>query len=132
MQLPLNVSPVSASFFGIWRLGIHPVRSVACSSTVGGSLRYVCTCFSRAACDTRLAPLLSMAYSAKLKFYSTLRLSRYKEGLPQPLESGKQLAADTARTARTLVRRFLLDLEVAPFGPSLARSLARTPQGHAP
>ena len=33
MQLPLNVSPVSASFFGLQRLGIHLVLSVACSST---------------------------------------------------------------------------------------------------
>ena len=33
MQLPLNVSPVSASFIGLQRLGIHLVLSVACSST---------------------------------------------------------------------------------------------------
>ena len=31
MQLPLNVSPVSASFFGLQRLGIHLVLSFACS-----------------------------------------------------------------------------------------------------
>jgi hypothetical protein len=31
MQLPLNVSPVSASFFGFSRQGIHLVLSVACS-----------------------------------------------------------------------------------------------------
>jgi hypothetical protein len=31
MQLPLNVSPVSASFFGQERQGIHLVLSVACS-----------------------------------------------------------------------------------------------------
>jgi hypothetical protein len=31
MQLPLNVSPVSASFFGLLRLGIHLVLCVACS-----------------------------------------------------------------------------------------------------
>ena len=31
MQLPLNVSPVSASFFGLQRLGIHPVLSLACT-----------------------------------------------------------------------------------------------------
>jgi hypothetical protein len=30
MQLPLNVSPVSASFFGLQRLGIHRVLSLAC------------------------------------------------------------------------------------------------------
>src|SRR5438876_10702454 len=32
MQLPLNVSPVSASFVGLQRLGIHRVLSGACSS----------------------------------------------------------------------------------------------------
>jgi hypothetical protein len=31
MQLPLNVSPVSASFIGLQRLGIHLVLYVACS-----------------------------------------------------------------------------------------------------
>ena len=30
MQLPLNVSPVSASFIGLQRLGIHRVLSLAC------------------------------------------------------------------------------------------------------
>ena len=30
MQLPLNVSPVSASFFGLERLGIHRVLILAC------------------------------------------------------------------------------------------------------
>ena len=30
MQLPLNVSPVSASFVGLQRLGIHLVLSYAC------------------------------------------------------------------------------------------------------
>ena len=30
MQLPLNVSPVSASFIGLQRLGIHLVLSLAC------------------------------------------------------------------------------------------------------
>jgi hypothetical protein len=32
LQLPLNVSPVSASFFGFERQGIHLVLSVACSA----------------------------------------------------------------------------------------------------
>ena len=31
MQLPLNVSPVSASFIGFQRQGIHLVLCVACS-----------------------------------------------------------------------------------------------------
>ena len=34
MQLPLNVSPVSASFFGLQRLGIHLVLSLACALLV--------------------------------------------------------------------------------------------------
>jgi hypothetical protein len=42
MQLPLNVSPVSASFFGLQRLGIHLVLSLACVSLVSRSL----PCFS--------------------------------------------------------------------------------------
>src|SRR5258708_20286584 len=32
MQLPLNVSPVSASFFGLQRLGIHRVLCRACTA----------------------------------------------------------------------------------------------------
>ena len=35
MQLPLNVSPVSASFFGLMRQGIHLVLCVACSLLAG-------------------------------------------------------------------------------------------------
>jgi hypothetical protein len=38
MQLPLNVSPVSASFFGLQRLGILLVLSLACSSALFYSL----------------------------------------------------------------------------------------------
>ena len=34
MQLPLNVSPVSASFIGLQRQGILPVLFFACSSTL--------------------------------------------------------------------------------------------------
>ncbi len=34
MQLPLNVSPVSASFFGFKRQGIHLVLCVACSHLI--------------------------------------------------------------------------------------------------
>ena len=38
MQLPRNVSPVSASFFGLQRLGIHLVLCVACSLLLLGWL----------------------------------------------------------------------------------------------
>ena len=41
MQLPLNVSPVSASFFGLQRLGILLVLSLACSSALFFSFRFV-------------------------------------------------------------------------------------------
>ena len=34
MQLPLNVSPVSASFIGLQRLGIHRVLSLACVASL--------------------------------------------------------------------------------------------------
>jgi hypothetical protein len=39
MQLPRNVSPVSASFFGLQRLGIHRVLCVACSLSTSTYLR---------------------------------------------------------------------------------------------
>jgi hypothetical protein len=38
MQLPLNVSPVSASFIGLQRLGIHLVLSLACASSAASLL----------------------------------------------------------------------------------------------
>ena len=37
MQLPLNVSPVSASFIGLQRLGIHRVLSLACLSCLASA-----------------------------------------------------------------------------------------------
>src|SRR6185437_11632666 len=60
MQLPLNVSSVSTSFFGLTRLGIHLVLFLACRSlTVSNALRI----FSR----FRLPLLLFSLLSAKLK-----------------------------------------------------------------
>src|SRR5258708_9998399 len=41
MQLPRNVSPVSASFFGLQRLGIHLVLCVACSLLLLALLGYI-------------------------------------------------------------------------------------------
>src|SRR5438094_3012064 len=41
MQLPLNVSPVSASFIGLERRGIHLVLYVACSLLVRS--RFTCS-----------------------------------------------------------------------------------------
>ncbi len=45
MQLPSNVSPVSASFIGLKRQGIHRVLCVACSF-----LSYSSVCGSRFSC----------------------------------------------------------------------------------
>jgi hypothetical protein len=51
MQLPLNVSPVSASFFGLQRLGIHLVLLLACASLLAacvqvGTVAFLCFSFS--------------------------------------------------------------------------------------
>ena len=57
MQLPLNVSPVSASFLGLQRLGIHLVLSLACVCWYPS-----CSCWLACyrACERcHLAPLLS-------------------------------------------------------------------------
>ena len=47
MQLPLNVSPVSASFFGLQRLGILLVLSGACAAAAAVLL---CSRFSASSC----------------------------------------------------------------------------------
>ena len=57
MQLPLNVSPVSASFIGLQRLGIHLVLSLACVCWYPSCSCWL-TCYC--ACERcHLAPLLS-------------------------------------------------------------------------
>jgi hypothetical protein len=61
MQLPLNVSPVSASFIGIQHLGIHLVLCVACSLSVCLSLRYVFLCFN--SCLIALSKIEDSSYS---------------------------------------------------------------------
>jgi hypothetical protein len=71
MQLPLNVSPVSASFIGLQRLGIHLVLSLACAPSAA-SLR---ACFFRTPLFLRiparaflcLCSFCSRLASAKLK-----------------------------------------------------------------
>ena len=40
MQLPLNVSPVSASFFGLQRLGIHLVLSLTCAPSLAACAQH--------------------------------------------------------------------------------------------
>jgi hypothetical protein len=57
MQLPLNVSPVSASFIGIQHLGIHLVLCVACSLFV----RSVVLCFN--SCCNLLSKIEGSSYS---------------------------------------------------------------------
>jgi hypothetical protein len=81
MQLPLNVSPVSASFFGFKRLGIHLVLCVACS-------QYECLLtFDTRSLQIRASdvfPLFQLVLcslaSAKLKDYP-IRLVRYGLGV---------------------------------------------------
>ncbi len=58
MQLPLNVSPVSASFFGLQRLGIHLVLSLACLHRI---------CYSQTRPSSSVSLLFSFLPSAKLK-----------------------------------------------------------------
>jgi hypothetical protein len=59
MQLPLNVSPVSASFFGLMRLGIHLVLSLACYTGVFTHMRSSKSCASSRALPLFLKTLCS-------------------------------------------------------------------------
>ena len=84
MQLPLNVSSVSASFFGFQRQGIHLVLCVACSLHI---------CFFG---DPLLHKLLLIWRSAKLKIHP-IQLFKYgcqcsSQDDPQQLKSGNQQA----------------------------------------
>jgi hypothetical protein len=63
MQLPLNVSPVSASFFGLTRLGIHLVLFLACGFHESPRLNPL----PRGAFTMCLPLLLFSLLSAKLK-----------------------------------------------------------------
>ncbi len=64
MQLPLNVSPVSASFFGFKRQGIHLVLCLACSHVSALATR------SRVSCVFSSVSTRAAAFaSAKLKEY---------------------------------------------------------------
>jgi hypothetical protein len=86
LQLPLNVSPVSASFIGFERQGIHLVLSLACSSHSSIRLAGAIVC-----------PLLcslgfSFAFSAKLK-YSYLFDCSSAVGLPPTTEEWKPVHA---------------------------------------
>ena len=64
MQLPLNVSSVSTSFFGLTRLGIHLVLFLACTPTHSR----VCVYARRIVLRVLCVPLLLFSLlSAKLK-----------------------------------------------------------------
>ena len=89
MQLPLNVSPVSASFFGQERLGIHLVLYVACSY-----LLIICV-FSFPLQQRIGSGAWKRSSSASLLLYGKIeekmiQLFMCKVLVPQHLESGKQ------------------------------------------
>ncbi len=62
MQLPLNVSPVSASFFGLLRRGIHLVLCVACSF-----LTYLVFCICLVFLDDSLLQLVLQYSLSKIE-----------------------------------------------------------------
>ena len=114
MQLPLNVSPVSASFFGIERQGIRLVRCVACSCSL---------CVFSFPLQQRFGSgAWKGSSSASLLLYGKIeekmiQLFRYIVLVPQHLESGKQpwlfcekqvlfdLGYECSRTHSSLERR---------------------------
>src|SRR5438105_2229144 len=71
MQLPLNVSPVSASFIGLQRRGIHLVLCLACSLNLLYELYYTIRVYSLALLvftfDMFYVSSASLLLSAKLK-----------------------------------------------------------------
>jgi hypothetical protein len=94
MQLPLNVSPVSASFFGFKRQGIHLVLCLACSHVSA----LVCFSVTRLPESRRATAVSSVstravrpAQSAKLKEYP-IQLVRC--GLSSLIAQSTRLATD--------------------------------------
>jgi hypothetical protein len=82
MQLPLNVSPVSASFFGFKHQGIHLVLMLACSLLVC-SVSSVSTRADAHACS-KIEGLSYLVGKVLVGFSKALMPG------PQPLESGNQ------------------------------------------
>ena len=69
MQLPLNVSPVSASFIGLQRLGIHLVLSLACLTFRSAPLLFSSLHATAQRGDKLLSvSLFPLLPSAKLKY----------------------------------------------------------------
>ncbi len=88
MQLPLNVSPVSASFFGLQRRGIHLVLSRACLfMRVCASRPHdrSCTC----APSSSLFSLSSRLFSALGKIEVILCYSVFQVHVREALTTGK-------------------------------------------
>ena len=91
MQLPLNVSPVSASFFGLAHRGIHLVLSLACGCSCVFTQRsprdvvltLLCLCFF---CSL-LSAKLKKSFFTRLFFCSLVQGTTLSRGLlPQQLE----------------------------------------------
>ena len=88
MQLPLNVSPVSASFVGLQRLGIHPALVLACACLRSRSRvaadRHPCLCLRSS------ASLLSSCLG-NIEVILLFGCARYGS-CPRQLKSGNQPA----------------------------------------
>ena len=84
MQLPLNVSPVSASFIGLQRLGIHLVLSLACALLSVCVLtpllrsRFLCSSLTSAPAPLLFSPLPSPPSRSPLLLFSLLALAKLK------------------------------------------------------
>ncbi len=66
MQLPLNVSPVSASFIGLQRLGIHLVLSLACTPLLTPRFSLLPPHLSSSHACTRIPLLVLVLFSSCL------------------------------------------------------------------
>ena len=91
MQLPLNVSPVSASFIGLQRQGIHLVLCRACSHDSFISVLGVLwqSLFQRCR-GTDLLRFLCFSLALGKIEEKMIQLFMCKVLVPQHLESGKQ------------------------------------------
>ena len=113
MQLPPNVSPVSASFFGQVRPGIHLVLCLACSH-ISVHLyvirEYTCVilCFN-SGFGTSGRHALSKIEGLSVRLFNVRLSERPRWELLRQLESGKQCKQ---QTVYRIGSSFCLDLEV--------------------
>jgi hypothetical protein len=104
MQLPLNVSPVSASFFGFKHPGIHLVLCLACSHLSAHLPRrqirreQMFSSVSTRADAQRFSKIEGISYSVGKVRVGVSILSG-----PQPLESGNQSVTESLGTPVLLV-----------------------------